>query len=286
MTISTNKIQFIPAVATREGAGVTVHRTVGSSTLRELDPFLLLDQISSDQPEDYIAGFPSHPHRGFTTLTYMLDGHMTHEDSLGNRGDLGPGAAQWMKAASGVIHSEIPRQKNGLLRGFQLWINLPAAHKMDLPEYQEYPASAFPVVNTPGYTVKVVAGNFSGTAAPIKDNLTSMTFLDVQVQPGERFRFDTPAAQNHFLYVYEGSGRLNGHDIFSQLLVIPNANGSSAEFVADKQGARFLAISGKPIHESIARYGPFVMNTHEEIEQAVIDYQSNRLVRNQAQLQQ
>ncbi|MER2510929.1 MAG: pirin family protein [Nitrosomonas ureae] len=151
-----NSSRIIPAVAVPEGAGVIVHRTIGTPVLRDYDPFLLLDHISSNNPDDYIAGFPSHPHRGFTTFTYIIDGHMMHQDDMGNSGDLRPGSAQWMKAASGIIHSEMPQQENGLLRGFQLWINLPAANKMDPPEYQAYSAEAFPVLDTPDYTLKVL----------------------------------------------------------------------------------------------------------------------------------
>ena len=277
-----NSARVIPAIAVPEGAGVTVHRTIGTPVLREYDPFLLLDHISSDKPEDYLAGFPSHPHRGFSTFTYMLDGHMEHQDSMGNRGDLGPGSAQWMKAASGVIHSEMPKQTNGLMRGFQLWINLPAAHKMDQPEYQEFAAEAFPVINTEDYALKVLIGRFADTAAPIVDSLTSVCYYDVQVHPGRHFQHRLPAGNNSFLYVFEGAGQLDRQRVSQHSLVILDAENGGFDFTAGEKGARLLVVSGRPIHEPIARYGPFVMNSREQIDQAMSDFQSNRFVRDRA----
>ncbi|SEN66203.1 pirin family protein [Nitrosomonas marina] len=287
MDIATDTLRSISATATREGAGVTVFRTIGTPRLRELDPFLLLDHIDSDDPDHYVAGFTSHPHRGFVTLTYILDGIMTHKDSLGNSGDLGPGSVQWMKAASGIIHSEMPKQKDGLLRGFQLWINLPAARKMDRPEYQEYAATAFPVVRTTAYIVKVLVGSFDNVIAPIKDDVTSTSLYDVQIRPGARFHVTAPAGHNQFIYVFEGGGKLLGHDMASRSLFIPEITGSagnSAEFIAGEHGARFLMANAKPISETIVRQGPFVMNTRAEIEQAAHDYQTNQLVRDKALL--
>ncbi|MER0170781.1 MAG: pirin family protein [Nitrosomonas sp.] len=282
MDTAVNSVRIIPAVAVSEGAGVTVYRTIGSPVLRDYDPFLLLDHISSDKPEDYKAGFPSHPHRGFTTFTYMIDGHMEHQDNMGNSGDLGPGSAQWMKAASGIIHSEMPKQKNGLMRGFQLWINLPAAHKMDHPEYQEYPAEAFPVVKMEDYTVKVLIGRFADTNAPITDELTGVSYYDVQVQPGKHFQHRLPAGNNSFLYVFEGDGQLGEQRVPLHSWVPLGADEGSFDFVAGKKGARLLVVSGKPIGETVARYGPFVMNTREQIDQAMQDFQSNNFVRDRA----
>ncbi|PSJ18475.1 pirin family protein [Nitrosomonas supralitoralis] len=277
-----NSSRIIPAVAVPEGAGVTVYRTVGTPVLRDYDPFLLLDHISSNNPDDYIAGFPSHPHRGFTTFTYIIDGHMEHQDNMGNSGDLGPGSAQWMKAASGVIHSEMPKQENGLLRGFQLWINLPATNKMDHPEYQEYSAEAFPVVKKADYTLKVLIGRFANSSAPIMDNITNVTYFDVQVQPGKHFQHPMPIGNNSLLYVFEGEGQLNEQTVPLHSLVILDSEDNSFDFIAGKKGVRFIVISGKPIHESIVRYGPFVMNTREQIDQAMQDFQSNNFVRDRA----
>ncbi|MDP3282483.1 MAG: pirin family protein [Nitrosomonas sp.] len=282
MNTAVSATRLIPAVAVPEGAGVTVHRTIGTPALRNYDPFLLLDHISSNNPEEYIAGFPSHPHRGFNTFTYIIDGHMAHQDSMGNTGDLGPGSAQWMKAASGVIHSEMLKQENGLLRGFQLWINLPAANKLDHPEYQEYSAAAFPVVETPDYRLKVLIGRFADVSAPIVDNITDVSYLDVQVQPGKHFQNHLPVENNSFLYVFEGSGQLDGHMVPLHSLVTVESDDRSFDFIAGKTGARFVVVSGKPIREPIVQYGPFVMNTREQIDQAMKDFQSNDFVRDRA----
>ena len=282
MNLHANPTRFIPAMATSEGAGVTVHRSIGVPALRNYDPFMLLDQIGSDNPDDYIAGFPSHPHRGFNTFTYMIDGDMEYKDSMGNTGNLGPGGAQWMKAASGVIHSEMPKQENGLMRGFQLWINLPAANKMDTPEYQEYKSDAFPVIETPDYNVKVVIGDFDNASSPIVDNITDVTFFDVQVKAGKNFQHNLPLANNSFLYIFEGNGQLNGKNVQLNTLLVLGDKDNVSDFIAGEQGARFLLISGKPINESIVQYGPFVMNTREEIDQAMHDYQSNNFVRDRA----
>ena len=281
MNTKAKRSRMIPAMEMMEGGGVTVFRTIGTPALRNYDPFMLLDQISSDDPEEYIAGFPSHPHRGFNTFTYMIDGDMEHKDSMGNTGNLGPGGAQWMKAASGVIHSEMPKQENGLLRGFQLWINLPAANKMDEPEYQEYKADAFPVLTEDEYRVKVLIGTFGDTVSPIRDDITGVSYLDVQVQPGGRFRYELPEGHNSFIYVFEGGGEFHDWQIPSHTLVTL-ADEPTLDFTVSKQGARFLLISGKPINETIVQYGPFVMNSREEIDQAMRDFQSNQFVRQRA----
>jgi redox-sensitive bicupin YhaK (pirin superfamily) len=267
---------------TSEGAGVTVQRSIGIPALRNYDPFMLLDQISSDNPDDYIAGFPAHPHRGFNTFTYMIDGDMEHQDSMGNTGNLGPGGAQWMKAASGVIHSEMPKQENGLMRGFQLWINLPAANKMDTPEYQEYKSDAFPVVETSDYSVKVLIGRLDDADAPIVDELTGVSYFDVQVSAGGHFRHELPAGNNSFIYVFEGDGRFNNQSIPANTLIELGSQDNVPELIAGEQGMRLLLVSGKPIDEPVVQYGPFVMNTRDEIDEAMRDYQSNNFVRDRA----
>jgi redox-sensitive bicupin YhaK (pirin superfamily) len=269
-------------VAVPEGAGVTVYRTIGTPVIRNYDPFLLLDHISSDKPEDYLAGFPSHPHRGFVTFTYMIDGHMEHQDSMGNRGDLGPGSAQWMKAASGVIHSEMPKQQNGLMRGFQLWINLPAAHKMDHPEYQEYAAEAFPVVDAQDYRAKVLIGRYAGVRSPIIDPVTDVSYFDVKVQPGKHFQHRLSAGHHSFLYVFEGDGHLHQQFVAMHSLAALSGADETFDFTAGRKGARLLVVSGKPVGEPVVQYGPFVMNTREEIDQALQDFQTNSFVRNRA----
>ena len=282
MNAQTNPTRFVPAMETSEGAGVTVHRTIGTPALRNYDPFMLLDHFSSDNPDEYIAGFPSHPHRGFCTFTYMLDGHMEHQDSMGNTDNLGPGGAQWMKAGSGVIHSEMPKQENGLMRGFQLWINLPAANKMDTPEYQEYDSAAFPVVETSDYNLKLIIGHFGNFNAPIVDDITNVSYYDVRVNAGKHFQHELPAENNSFLYVFEGNGQLNGQSVPLNTLIALGVGDNAPDFLAGEQGARFVVISGKPINESIVQYGPFVMNTREEIDQAMRDFQSNNFVRDRA----
>lgn len=281
-TMTINAARIIPAVAVPEGAGVTVYRTIGTPVIRNFDPFLLLDHISSDKPEDYLAGFPSHPHRGFVTFTYMIDGHMQHQDSMGNRGDLGPGSAQWMKAASGVIHSEMPQQQNGLMGGFQLWINLPAAHKMDHPEYQEYAAEAFPVINTPDYQIKVLIGRFADAQSPIADPVTDVSYFDVRIQPGKRFQHRFSAQRHSFLYVFEGDGQLRDQTVTLHSLAALSSADETFDFTAGSKGARLLVVSGKPVGEPVVQYGPFVMNTREEIDQALQDFQTNSFVRNRA----
>jgi redox-sensitive bicupin YhaK (pirin superfamily) len=282
MNTQTNATQFIPAMETSEGAGVTVHRTIGTLALSNYDPFMLLDQISSDNPEDYIAGFPQHPHRGFNTFTYMIDGDMEHRDSMGNTGNLGPGGAQWMKAASGVIHSEMPKQENGLMRGFQLWINLPSENKMDAPEYQEYKSDAFPVIETSDYKVNVVIGRFGDAESPIMDDITNVSYFDVQVNAGKIIQHELPLENNSFLYVFEGTGQFNGKKVSMNTLIVLGEKDDVSDFVAEEQGARFLLISGKPMNETVVRSGPFVMNSREEIDQAMSDYQSNNFIRDRA----
>lgn len=278
-------VRVIQATEVSEGAGFTVHRTIGTPALRNLDPFLMLDYFNNDDPTAYMAGFPEHPHRGFNTFTYMLDGAMEHKDSMGNTGRLTSGSAQWMKAASGIIHSEMPQQENGLMRGFQLWINLPAAHKMDEPAYQEFSADAFPVIDADTHTTKVIIGTLGDVTAPIQDEHTQVSYIDVAVQPKQGFTHILPAGHRGFLYTFEGDGHVNGQSVPPHAFVLLDEHSSDIEFVAGEQGGRFILVTGQPIGEPIVQRGPFVMNTREEIEQAMRDYQSNQLVRKRAQMQ-
>ncbi|NWG87941.1 MAG: pirin family protein [Hydrogenophilaceae bacterium] len=273
--------QFIQAQAVSEGAGVTVHRTIGTPARRNLDPFLMLDHFSSDDPDDYIAGFPDHPHRGFVTLTYMLDGHMLHQDSMGNRGDLRAGGAQWMKAASGVIHSEMPQQSNGLMRGFQLWVNLPASEKMSDPGYQEFSPEAIPEIAGNGVRVRLLAGEYGGKSGPIADPNTKVQYLDVSLEAGVAFSRELDPAATAFVYVFEGSASLDGSELPQHRLAVLGA-GDSVELTAGEAGARFILVAGLPLNEPIVQYGPFVMNSREEIEQAMQDYRDDRLVQKKA----
>ncbi|MBI1283022.1 MAG: pirin family protein [Thiobacillus sp.] len=273
--------QRVPAHEVTEGAGVTVHRSIGTPALRNLDPFLMLDHFGSDNPDEYIAGFPDHPHRGFITFTYMLDGRMEHRDSMGNRGELDSGGAQWMKAASGVIHSEMPRQTNGLMRGFQLWINLPASEKLSDPAYQEFSAAAIPEVTQDGARVRVLAGEFSGTRGVIEDPSTDVLYLDVALPTNAAFSLPLDAARHAFVYVFEGSARVAGDDLAKHTLAVLGS-GDTVGITAGADGARFILVAGRPIGEPVVQYGPFVMNTRAEIEQAMADYRDGKLVKTRA----
>ncbi len=274
--------QLIPALAVSEGAGVTVHRSIGTPALRNLDPFLMLDHFGSDDPDEYIAGFPEHPHRGFITFTYMLDGHMEHRDSMGNQGDLKSGGAQWMKAASGVLHSEMPKQSEGRMRGFQLWINLPASEKMSAPAYQEFTAAEIPEVADGDVRVRVLAGEHSGVLGAVRDPHTEVLYLDVGLAPGAHFEQVLPAAHNAFVYVFDGDARVANTPLPTHILATHTlallGTGDTVAMQAGASGARFILVAGKPLGEPIVQYGPFVMNTREEIERAVADYRAGRLV--------
>jgi redox-sensitive bicupin YhaK (pirin superfamily) len=274
--------KLIQAMPVSEGAGVTVHRTIGTPPLPHLDPFLMLDHFGSNDPDEYIAGFPDHPHRGFITLTYMINGHMLHQDSMGSRGDLRSGGVQWMKAASGVIHSEMPQQSEGLMRGFQLWINLPAAEKMTDPVYQEFPPETIPVVEVDGQRVRLISGTYGGKKGPIEDPHTQVQYLDVALDANRRFTHTLNPSLSAFVYVFEGDATLAGNALPQHSLGVLSA-GEELEITAGGHGARFILVAGRPLKEPIVQYGPFVMTTRQEIEQAIADYHDNRLVRKKAQ---
>ena len=280
MTLRTLR-QRVPALEVTEGAGVTVHRSIGTPALKNLDPFLMLDHFGSDNPDEYIAGFPEHPHRGFITFTYMLDGHMEHRDSMGNRGDLKAGGVQWMKAASGVIHSEMPQQTDGLMRGFQLWINLPARDKLSDPAYQEFSAAAIPEVAQGGARVRVLAGQFGGVRGVVDDPATDVLYLDVALAAEAKFSLPLDDARNAFVYVFEGGARLAGEALAQHTLAVLGS-GDQVEIESGTEGARFILVAGRPLGEPVVQYGPFVMTSREEIEQAFADYRDGRLVRTRA----
>jgi hypothetical protein len=284
MTIRTLQ-QVIPSMPTSDGAGVRLRRSLGQSNAQRLDPFLMLDEFSSDDASDYIAGFPAHPHRGFETVTYMLDGHMRHEDHLGNKGDLVSGSVQWMTAGRGIIHSEMPQQESGRMRGFQLWINLPAKEKMKPAHYRDIPPADIPVASLPGGgRAKVIAGTLaaggSSTAGPIQGLATDPIFFDVMLDAGQRFTHSVANDHNVFLYPYEGSVRVGPPDgaraLGTQSAGVLSA-GDAIEVEAAANGTRFILLAARPLREPVVQYGPFVMNTREEIEQAIDDYQSGRL---------
>ena len=278
-------IQKIPAQQTSDGAGVRLHRSLGAHQMR-VDPFLMLDEFSTENPDDYIAGFPPHPHRGFETVTYMLEGHMLHEDHLGNKGHLRSGDVQWMTAGRGIIHSEMPQQERGAMRGFQLWINLPAAEKMKPAGYRDIPSAEIPVVTlADGMRVKVIAGQFVApttestagpTTGPIHGISTQPLFLDVTLPASGVFTQMLPEGHACFVYVFEGAIDLPGGTLAMKTGGVLGP-GEALEVRAQAAGARFLVLAARPLNEPVVQYGPFVMNTRQEIEQAIADYQSGRL---------
>lgn len=279
--------RMIRAERTSDGAGVSLYRSLGQSAFARVDPFLMLDEFGSDNPNEYIAGFPPHPHRGFETVTYMLEGHMLHEDHLGNRGHLRSGGVQWMTAGRGIIHSEMPQQEQGLMRGFQLWINLPAKEKMKPAGYQDIQADQIPVSVMPdGIQVKVIAGRLDHGAdqveGPVKGVTTDPIFFDVHLPAKARFRHRVPAEHSCYLYVYEGGLAADPDTSLSTALPSRHGGvlGNGDEIVVQAMDAptRFLLLAAKPLKEPVVQLGPFVMNTREEIEQAVYDYQHNQLV--------
>ena len=265
-------------VPASDGDGVRMTRIIGTPELNMLDPFLLLDAFGSDQPQDYIGGFPSHPHRGFETVTYLLAGRMRHKDNAGNEGVIEPGGVQWMTAGRGIVHSEMPEQENGLLMGFQLWVNLPARAKMTAPGYQEYPPAGVPLeVREDGTQVRVVAGTTSaGTTGAVRNDWVTPTYLDVTLPEGLEFEQSVGAGDNSFIYLIECDLQVGeqGKPLAPRTLGILGAG--SRVSVRTAGGARFLLVSAQPLNEPVARGGPFVMNTREEITQAFDDYRHNR----------
>jgi redox-sensitive bicupin YhaK (pirin superfamily) len=278
-TSARDVVRVIDAQPTRDGAGVRLSRVLGGRALAMLDPFLLLDEFHSDEPNDYAAGFPDHPHRGFETVTYMLQGAMEHKDSVGNSGRLRPGSAQWMTAGKGIVHSEMPKQERGLMWGYQLWVNLPRAHKLIKPRYQDIAPERIPELDREGARIRVVAGSAFGATGPITEIDVDPLFLDVTVTKGVRFESPLAAGHNAFAYVVEGAVRLGPSRTElrqGQLAVL----GAGDRVIAgcDAQSGRMLLIAGRPLNEPVARGGPFVMNTQDEIRQAWDDYRTGRLV--------
>ena len=277
--------RVIKSMATSDGAGVKLRRSIGQQRGLYHDPFLMLDEFSSENPGDYIAGFPAHPHRGFETVTYLLDGHMLHEDHLGNRGDLKSGGVQWMTAGRGIIHSEMPQQLEGRMRGFQLWINLPANEKMKPAGYRDVEPSEIPVVTLPrGGRVKVIAGTVEAdgkrTRGAVEPGTTDAHYFDVELPPGGEFSQPVEADHNAFVYPYEGTITVGEGDSAKPLDARSAGILSAGDRIVAKagaEGARFLVLAAKPLHEPVVQYGPFVMNTRDEIEQAIRDYQSGEL---------
>jgi redox-sensitive bicupin YhaK (pirin superfamily) len=261
--------QLAKARPTREGAGVRLHRAFGFGATSDFDPFLLLDDFRSDRPADYAAGFPWHPHRGMETITYVLAGEVDHQDSLGNRGTIGPGDVQWMTAGRGIIHQEMPRgDAQGRVYGFQLWANLPAAMKMTAPRYQGIEAGSIPVVEeADGARVRVVCGGYGGRRGPAVGVAADAVYLDVAVPAGRRKSLPVEAARNAFAYVFEGRGRFGTEEADDRTL-LRFGRGDEVAVHAGDAGVRFLLVSGVPLREPVAWSGPIVMNTQEELRQA------------------
>ena len=272
--------RLVAGQATSDGAGVKLSRVLTQDLQRRLDPFLMLDAFGSDNPDDYLAGFPDHPHRGFETITYMIAGRMRHRDSAGNEGLLDNGGVQWMTAGRGVIHSEIPQQEDGVMEGFQLWLNLPRRDKMNPPWYRDFKAADLPkVVTSQGVSVTVIAGASHGVVGAVTRDATAPLYLDLHMPGGSRFEQPLPASHNAFVYVYRGAAAVAGQAVPSQRMAIL-ANDDRADGVVIEAGsdARLLLIAGRPLNEPIAQYGPIVMNSQQEIHQAVNDFREGRLV--------
>lgn len=305
--------QVVTGMPTSDGAGVKLRRVIGQPDLAELDPFLMLDEFGTDQPQDYIAGFPEHPHRGFETVTYMLDGRMRHRDNHGHEGVLVPGSVQWMTAGRGIVHSEMPEQQEGRMRGFQLWLNLPAGEKMTAPKYQEFGPERIPLA-TPaaGVTVKVIAGRVGSVTGPISQPSTDPTYLDISIGDGMQYVHELPLEHAAFLYVYEGALRVGasagpGSEVTlvreGELAVLgqgtrvqlrgdsneaagpvrtaagalrADADLAHSAAIAGDGKSRAILVAGQPLREPVARHGPFVMNTREQVLQAISDFRSGR----------
>lgn len=283
--MSTRELQqVIQSRPVSDGAGVRIKRSLGQTPDHRFDPFLMLDEFGSDSADDYLAGFPDHPHRGFETVTYMIEGHMLHQDHLGNRGDLRSGDVQWMTAGRGIIHSEMPQQEEGRMRGFQLWLNLPAAEKMQPPAYRDIKAADIPHVNIgEGGETIVIAGGFHHQGevieGPIMQPATEPVYFDITLPTGQQLTQSIPAEHHALVYVFEG--RVSIGEKYRELTSGRAgllSEGDSVLITASNEGARFLLLAAKPLREPIAQWGPFVMNSSDEIEQALQDYRHGRLV--------
>lgn len=283
--ISTTQLQqsrsierIIQGVATSDGAGVKLTRVLTGKLQRRLDPFLMLDAFGSDNPDDYIAGFPDHPHRGFETVTYMLAGRMRHRDSAGHEGLLGDGGVQWMTAGRGVVHSEIPEQTDGVMEGFQLWLNLPAHSKMNDPWYQDFSSASIPeYVTDNNVKVRVIAGSSNGVAGVVTREITEPLYLDIHLPAGATFNTELPATHNAFVYVYRGEVVVGATVVEAQRMgILTPADGADGVTITAQQAARLILVAGKPLNEPIVQYGPFVMNTQQEIHQALDDFRNGK----------
>ena len=263
-----------------EGAGVKINRVLTGPLQRRLDPFLMLDAFASDKPGDYIAGFPEHPHRGFETITYMLKGSMRHRDSAGHEGLITDGGVQWMTAGRGVVHSEMPEQNEGLMEGFQLWLNLPASDKMVEPWYRDIPLEEVPRITLDdGVTVQVIAGSTHGVDGAVQRAHTEPLYLDLEIPEGVTFEQPIPAGHNAFVYVFRGEAVVEGKGVGSgRMAILDNAPGADGVRIKAVANTRLLVLAGRPLNEPLAQYGPFVMNTQAELQQAVEDFRAGKFI--------
>lgn len=272
--------RVIPAIDSQDGAGVKLKRSLGHRQNLRIDPFLMLDMFSSDNPDDYIAGFPPHPHRGFETVTYMLNGKMLHRDHMGNEGLLSSGGVQWMTAGRGVIHEERPQQESGLMRGFQLWVNLPAVDKMKPAAYQNIEPEEIVEINEPSVRMRLVAGLITRHGqeyrGPVQGIVTEPVFIDILLEPNSSVEIPLSKELQGFVYLFEGKAQLEGALIpFESAVEL--TEGDQVVIQTEAQAARLLLIAAKPLNEPVVQYGPFVMNTAEQIEQALSDYRKGIL---------
>ncbi|MFM2483593.1 pirin family protein [Celerinatantimonas yamalensis] len=270
--------RLVDGMPTSDGAGVKLTRMIGTQTLSHLDPFLMLDCFESDQPDDYLAGFPSHPHRGFETVTYILNGRMRHKDNHGHEGVIEEGGIQWMTAGHGVIHSEMPEQKEGLLKGFQLWVNLPAKDKMCPPHYQEHSKETIPhEIDEQGNLIRVIAGKTAqGTVGPVQTEATAAGYFDISLVAGAHLIMPMPSERIGFIYTIEGRVKLSKNGQSTAPYQLAELSDGDAIEIISEQPARILLVTGRAIKEPIAWGGPFVMNTRDEVLQAFDDFRANR----------
>lgn len=270
-------VRTVESTPATDGAGVKLNRLIGTQALPDLDPFLMLDEFRSDDPDAYIAGFPNHPHRGFETVTYMLAGRMRHGDNQGNSGLLTAGSLQWMTAGRGIVHSEMPEQEDGLMWGFQLWINLPATEKMTAPRYQDVPPDEIPTVNTDsGASVRVLAGSFGGITGAAQSGATDPLYLDVTLTGQDAVSIPVSPDYTALAYVFDGTIDIYGAGPVRRGQLAILSDGSQITLATGETGGRALVLAGRPLNEPIAKYGPFVMNTQAELHQAVADFQAGR----------
>ena len=279
--VSRRVARVVRGQPTSDGAGVKLTRVIGQRELDMLDPFLLLDEFRSDSASDYIGGFPNHPHRGFETVTYMLAGRMRHGDNQGNSGLLTPGSVQWMTAGRGIVHSEMPEQENGLMWGFQLWVNLPAQDKMTAPRYQDIAPERIPETTpAPGVQARVLAGRIGDVTGPVSGIAVEPVYFDLALEAGARFAAAIPAGHNAFAYVYAGSADIGPADSARRIqrgeLAVLGRDGDDILISATTEATRLIVVAGKPLNEPVAKYGPFVMNTQEQIVEAIRDYQAGK----------